>query len=253
MRSLATLAPVTKFEKSPTEMQSLMRFTVLIAATMIALAGCSPESTPSQPTTGNAQVVDESAPPPVASVIEPEDSGESVSQPAPDPDPVPATSPTTPPPVASANPSFACEGSLSSTETLICNDAQLARLDRQVSRSYAAALRTLSGTARANLVASQRTFLADRDRCPAAACVARAYRQRSQAIEAATAAKTASCESELGKARADRLVRQCLNVSPATRPPCNVANSCAMIQSEIERGCGLLPRRDRPDYCRSRQ
>ncbi|WP_369944041.1 hypothetical protein [Xanthomonas medicagonis] len=34
----------------------------------------------------------------------------------------------------------------------------------------------------------------------------------------------------------------CRAVSPATHPPCNAANSCAMIDDEIARGCALLGR-----------
>ena len=49
-----------------------------------------------------------------------------------------------------------------------------------------------------------------------------------------------SCAAELGAARADARVKLCRNVSPATRPPCNTANSCAMIEDEIARGCALL-------------
>jgi hypothetical protein len=56
------------------------------------------------------------------------------------------------------------------------------------------------------------------------------------------------CAGEIGPARARELALQCRDVSPATRPPCNVANSCEMIQSEIERGCELLGE-DAPPFC----
>ncbi|MBA15394.1 MAG: hypothetical protein CMN73_03460 [Sphingomonas sp.] len=49
-----------------------------------------------------------------------------------------------------------------------------------------------------------------------------------------------ACSADASTVEAQRLVAQCLNVSPATHPPCNVANSCAMIQAEIARGCALL-------------
>lgn len=49
-----------------------------------------------------------------------------------------------------------------------------------------------------------------------------------------------SCAAEIGRAKAQRLADQCRNVSPATRPPCNVANSCAMIRSEIARSCSVI-------------
>lgn len=54
------------------------------------------------------------------------------------------------------------------------------------------------------------------------------------------AAEAISCRDEIGAAAARRLAEQCRAVSPATRPPCNVANSCAMIRSEIARSCALF-------------
>jgi hypothetical protein len=35
-------------------------------------------------------------------------------------------------------------------------------------------------------------------------------------------------------------VNLCIKVSPATHPPCNAANSCAMIEDEIARSCALF-------------
>jgi hypothetical protein len=49
-----------------------------------------------------------------------------------------------------------------------------------------------------------------------------------------------SCAAELGAAAAAQRVRACRNVSPATRPPCNAANSCALIEDEIARSCALF-------------
>ncbi len=57
-----------------------------------------------------------------------------------------------------------------------------------------------------------------------------------------------SCTAQVGAAAAQALVEVCLNVSPATRPPCNAANSCAMIEEEIQRGCNLLGE-DAPEDC----
>ncbi|UFN51034.1 hypothetical protein LPC08_10695 [Roseomonas sp. OT10] len=45
-------------------------------------------------------------------------------------------------------------------------------------------------------------------------------------------------------------MKQCIQVSPATRPPCNDANPCALILDEIARGCGMYPA-PVPAYCRS--
>ncbi|WP_315761307.1 hypothetical protein [Sphingomonas sp. Y38-1Y] len=49
-----------------------------------------------------------------------------------------------------------------------------------------------------------------------------------------------SCTAEIGEARAKALADQCRMVSPATRPPCNVANSCAMMRDEVARSCALF-------------
>ncbi|MCD5996631.1 hypothetical protein KDX38_23685 [Pseudomonas sp. CDFA 602] len=59
-----------------------------------------------------------------------------------------------------------------------------------------------------------------------------------------------SCAQAIGDKRSAMLVKQCLNVSPATRPPCKAANSCEMINSEVERGCELLAGdANAPGYC----
>ena len=52
-------------------------------------------------------------------------------------------------------------------------------------------------------------------------------------------AQPVSCEAERGLEAAQALVDRCIQVSPATHPPCNVANPCAMIQAEIDRSCAL--------------
>jgi hypothetical protein len=48
-----------------------------------------------------------------------------------------------------------------------------------------------------------------------------------------------SCSDQIGMAKAKILVNQCLQASPATHPPCNVQNSCDLINDEIARGCDL--------------
>src|SRR5467141_2118383 len=52
----------------------------------------------------------------------------------------------------------------------------------------------------------------------------------------------------VSKPVANELVRQCLQVSPATHPPCNAQNSCKLIEDEIQRGCGLLGA-NAPAFC----
>lgn len=57
---------------------------------------------------------------------------------------------------------------------------------------------------------------------------------------AAPAMKRLTCAEEIGAAAAAERAAVCRAVSPATRPPCNPANSCAMIEDEIARSCALL-------------
>lgn len=54
------------------------------------------------------------------------------------------------------------------------------------------------------------------------------------------ARQTLSCSSQRGEGTAWQLARTCREVSPATRPPCNPLNSCAMIESEIARSCAVI-------------
>lgn len=59
-----------------------------------------------------------------------------------------------------------------------------------------------------------------------------------------------SCLAEIGEARSKRLVERCIRVSPATRPPCNSANPCALIQDEIDRSCAMYgPDETKPKEC----
>ena len=59
-----------------------------------------------------------------------------------------------------------------------------------------------------------------------------------------------TCLSEIGKTASDRLVERCIMVSPATHPPCNTANSCQMIQDEIDRSCAMYgPEEKKPAEC----
>ena len=59
----------------------------------------------------------------------------------------------------------------------------------------------------------------------------------------------ASCTEERGAASAAALAAQCVQVSPATHPPCNAENACAMIEAEIARGCGMLTGNSKPAFC----
>jgi len=67
---------------------------------------------------------------------------------------------------------------------------------------------------------------------------------------AAPVGEPGSCLAEVGEARSKRLVERCIQVSPATRPPCNIANPCAMIQGEIDRSCAMYgPDETKPKEC----
>jgi hypothetical protein len=56
----------------------------------------------------------------------------------------------------------------------------------------------------------------------------------------ALATSEPSCAQEVGAEASAELVRRCMAVSPATRPPCNAQNACSLIEAEIARGCGML-------------
>lgn len=67
-----------------------------------------------------------------------------------------------------------------------------------------------------------------------------------ETLPATEAEGPVSCSTEIGAKAAERLAKSCRNVSPATHPPCNVANSCAMISDEIARSCALFDEKDAP-------
>jgi hypothetical protein len=77
-----------------------------------------------------------------------------------------------------------------------------------------------------------------------AACVAAILVQ----VLAHPAMAAQPCSQTAGPTKAHRMVEQCLQVSPATHPPCNAANACALIEEEIRRGCTLLGN-DAPAFC----
>jgi len=58
-----------------------------------------------------------------------------------------------------------------------------------------------------------------------------------------------SCTDTRGAAAAEQLAAQCTQISPASHPPCNPANPCAMMESEIRRSCNLLDPAHRPAVC----
>ncbi|MDI1328000.1 MAG: hypothetical protein PSV23_14510 [Brevundimonas sp.] len=68
--------------------------------------------------------------------------------------------------------------------------------------------------------------------------------------QTAATGEPGSCLAEVGADASARLVQRCIAVSPATHPPCNAANPCAMIQGEIDRSCEMYaPGEARPAEC----
>ncbi|MFG6283676.1 MULTISPECIES: hypothetical protein [Sphingomonas] len=76
----------------------------------------------------------------------------------------------------------------------------------------------------------------------AASATPRALSTPRPARTTAAAAQPVSCAAEIGSAAAAKRVAICRDVSPATHPPCNAVNSCAMIEDEIARSCALFDR-----------
>ena len=61
-----------------------------------------------------------------------------------------------------------------------------------------------------------------------------------------------TCNEDVGAELATVYVEQCLDISPATHPPCNAENCCELIQNEIARGCAMIAEdapEETPDYC----
>ncbi len=111
---------------------------------------------------------------------------------------------------------------------------------------------------KATLKSSQKKWLSSRNKCGSGECIETAYNTRiaqlselsgnniqgnrgNQITHQGTPDSERSCIKEIGKKKAKALVNWCLDVSPATRPPCNVANSSKMIVEEIDRACKLHP------------
>ncbi len=148
--------------------------------------------------------------------------------------------------------SFECSKARTAQERMVCADPGLSAADEQLAAVYADALRG-SGTPD-QLKADQRQWMVERNRCSEPECLRAAYSRRTGQLAGAAVAQSPpaqppSCRQSIGAARARVLVQQCIQVSPATHPPCNDANPCEMITGEIQRGCGMLPS-DVPAFCR---
>ena len=67
-------------------------------------------------------------------------------------------------------------------------------------------------------------------------------------IGSADLSTTGTCLNAVGIERSRQLVNECIQVSPATHPPCNAQNACSLIVNEIKRGCALLGQ-GAPGFC----
>lgn len=164
-------------------------------------------------------------------------------------------------------------------------DVDTGTADAQLNANYNALRSQLDSPARLRLRDAQRAWMVFRDKecdfralqvqsgarteSTRAACITELTQERSQALEhpvrcadgvdcghadiaQAVASDEQACAKTLGKAKAAQLVQQCIEVSPATHPPCNAANSCEMIRDEIKRGCALIGK-DAPKFCAAYQ
>jgi uncharacterized protein YecT (DUF1311 family) len=87
------------------------------------------------------------------------------------------------PPAAKANPSFNCANARTRGEIAVCNDPELAALDRQMAGQYNAAVSEADLSQRRLLERTRGRFLSYRDRCGNAECIANTYRSRIREIQ----------------------------------------------------------------------
>ena len=148
-----------------------------------------------------------------------------------------------------ANPSFSCAGDLAPTEAVICSDDFLAALDRSLADAYKKMYASFPPNERSTLASVQRTWLAQRNACRTdKTCIRNAYLARLKQLGGAPQPAQVSCQASVGAQQAAIYVKQCTEVSPATHPPCNASNACALIISEIRRGCAIIGA-NAPAFC----
>jgi len=87
-----------------------------------------------------------------------------------------------------ASPSFNCAKATHEAEKLICKDAELASLDRDLAQLYAAVLKNTPARDQKLLKAEQRGWIKGRDDCwkssDARGCIVEAYQDRTSELEA---------------------------------------------------------------------
>jgi hypothetical protein len=159
--------------------------------------------------------------------------------------------------------------------------ADAGNADAALNTTYKALLSKLDGGNQQRLREAQRAWIGFRDKeCNFRAqggeggsssastrsdCIAELTRQRTDALEhqldcpegdvscvprnrADSVAVDVPCLKSMGNAKSAVLVQRCIQVSPATHPPCNAANSCDLILDEIRRGCAMIGK-DAPAFC----
>lgn len=124
------------------------------------------------PQAGDPTTPQQPAPVPVPAPPAP---GSSSQPPRADPAPTPQRS-------ATARPSFDCDDARTRGEIAVCNDPELASLDRLMAAQYVAAVRRADPGQRALLQRTRNEFLGYRDECPSASCIAQTYRGRMREI-----------------------------------------------------------------------
>ncbi len=162
-----------------------------------------------------------------------------------------------PRPAAAAEPSFACTGSLTSTEAAICNDDDLAALDRALAAAFKAKLDAITaGKSHADdddhdsIVIAQKAWVAHRNECAAnKACIRKAYAVRTGALTAGPNTPDTPCRDTVGAKQAALYVKQCLRVATETHPPCNAENTCELMISHNIYRCAFLGDGTVPKFC----
>lgn len=86
-------------------------------------------------------------------------------------------------PQASSRPSFNCANARTRGEIAVCNNDDLAELDRFMASKYVAATRSANAEQRALLQRTRNDFLAYRDQCGNNGCIGEAYRGRMREID----------------------------------------------------------------------
>jgi len=160
---------------------------------------------------------------------------------------------------------------------------EAAQADAALNANYKALSSQLDGANQQRLRDAQRAWIAFRDKecsfraqgsdggtasaLASSGCIAELSRQRADALKrqldcpegdvtcvprnrvaTVSASADVACSKSAGQKKAEVLVQQCQQVSPATHPPCNVANACELMIDEIKRGCAMIDK-NAPAFC----